>query len=293
MKSGSPYDSRPLPILDDEDIRPSKFVKLGLWLEDRWGQALSVMGGLILAGYQLAKADSFLEWFVFGIGAAAFLVGNIVLFQQAPSITKLKEKVTALRRRLKASDEANAQLAERAQLAYRQAVDPLLRGLAETLKFGETERISVYKDAGGLFSMLGRSSLNPRYDQQGRRSYPDSEGCIADAYLNGFAFDDNIPDPALSMSAYCDYMLKKWKIDISVCMGLRMRTRNIAASALYGPSSKKTIGVIVFESTKANKFTSAMIEGVLKAKETQEIGILAEQLQIDRTSIQTALEEEL
>jgi hypothetical protein len=293
MNNSSSPDSRPLPIISDEDSKPSRFVQWGRWLEDRWGQALTVLGGVILAGYELTEAKSFLEWFFFILGSMIFLIGSIVIFRQAPSITKQMDKINSLRRRLRMAEEAYAQLTERAQLANRQVIDPKLQKLAEKLGFGDTDRISVYKDAGGLFSMLGRFSVNPRYNLQGRRSYPDSEGCIGDAYLNGFAFDDNVPDPDESMGAYCDHMLKRWRIDGKVCTNLRMKPRNIAASALYGSSSRRRIGVIVFESTQINKFTRPIIKEVLNAPETKEIEELAGQLEIVKTSIQTALEEEL
>ena len=64
------------------------------------------------------------------------------------------------------------------------------------------ERITLYAHDYDHFIPIGRVSFAPEYAKKGRPSYPEGEGCIAQAWKNIWHFANDYPDPEVCPNEY-------------------------------------------------------------------------------------------
>lgn len=141
----------------------------------------------------------------------------------------------------------------------RDLFDGYLYNLAsDKLGFGKccinNERISLYihDSDTNAFTLCGRYSANPDYGSRGRVSYPDSKGCIAKGWQNGWYFDDQFPCPETKYKDYVNYCSKHYGIQKGICRALKMKSRVFAVLRIENKGD--FIAVIVLESTEPKRF---------------------------------------
>ncbi len=95
------------------------------------------------------------------------------------------------------------------------------------------------------FWRVARHSSNPDHARPGRSIYPDNQGCMGEAFRQGFSCDESLP---ANTQGYVSRLSDRWNIPREAIDQLTMRARSIAAFALARPISGKRFAIIVFES---------------------------------------------
>ena len=136
---------------------------------------------------------------------------------------------------------------------YKWRLSQELKQILEELELNfPTQRISVYKHdkENKLFNLIGRYSSNPEIPKEGGRpSYPDTEGAIREAWVNGEAVIEIVNDPTQNLDGYCRELLEKWKIPLEVSRNLNMKSVYYSAHAISNFWGER-IAVVIWESTQ-------------------------------------------
>lgn len=191
---------------------------------------------------------------------ALILAGTFFVLRRGPLIAKLQNSLRRVeqerdeaRSNLRQAERDYAEAMQQARVDYRERFRDELRILAsETLKYGHTERVSVYRFKRGVFVLLGRYSDNPDFSQPGRTWYASNEGIIGRAWREARAFIGDLPDPELEMERYLAVCSEDYKLDRSVVLGFAMKSRSYAAYALRDLRQNEKRAIIVFESTRTD-----------------------------------------
>ena len=141
--------------------------------------------------------------------------------------------------------------------------------LSKELKLSNEHRVSLYLHMGSSFHRLGRFSKNPKYNKAGRKLYPDTEGCISDAWQNGESMV-YMPDPG-NWADYKNELATKYNIKALVADNLTMLSRSYVGLRLTDPRNNKHIGVIVFESTKVKGVSLNSVRKVFDKSKEEEL----------------------
>ncbi|ARP53648.1 hypothetical protein ALFP_1761 [Alcaligenes faecalis] len=141
----------------------------------------------------------------------------------------------------------------------RQKFDELLtRGAASFLKrhvrdineFGDHARVSLYAHTDSQFILAGRFTEHPEFIKPNRQRFPDNQGCIGSAWLNGGECFLELPDPVSRPEEYTDALRNECGIRKTTAKNLRMQSSFYYAKAINSDTMRA--GVIVYESTRAN-----------------------------------------
>jgi hypothetical protein len=135
-----------------------------------------------------------------------------------------------------------------------------LQLLAEALDLTGTDRISVYKHEKDHFVILGRFSSNLNYAERRRPLYAEEQGCISEAWKKGKSHEYCLPDPQSKLEQYLTKVEQKWRIPRAVCADFNMKSRCLAAYRIDNRAATSRLAVIVFESTKCNRFDKEQLE---------------------------------
>ena len=264
----------------------SPIQRLAVWIEDYWAQLFSVLGSLflaiagILASVQNYKNWSWLIHTVYGnfliFGVIFSIIGGLSITFLSRGNKSLKNEVYRLKGELDLRKKRYAEL-----------INGELLILSQILNFENNERISLYKHEGKAFVMLGRYSLNPEHRKKGRGIYPDTQGCIANAWRQGKVFVDNLPDVE---EKYCQVVQRDWNMPPDVTRGLTMRSRTIAAFSISDFQNDR-IAVIIFESVRDKAFREHKLQEIMSNGEEKRIALLLEKTASVEPASQYALEE--
>ena len=126
-----------------------------------------------------------------------------------------------------------------------------LRGLAETVDFASTDRVSLYRHEADGFTLLGRYSARPGFEGLGREVLPVGEGVLGDAWEHGRAEQTSLPSSGPEGGAPTQQWLRaqgRLGLDQATASALSMRTQAYAAFRIGTPDEEK-LGALVFEST--------------------------------------------
>lgn len=261
-------------------------VKIAKWVENYWAQFLTAFGslGLALSGIMPGVQTKGWDWLrsepyglIFLASSLMTLVGGVMTWHQTPGIPALQDKVARL------EDEL-----EHSRKGFYELLDYELQLLFESNGLTSTDRISIYKHEGHVFTMLGRYSSNPEYQKTGRGIYPDSEGCIGKAWREGKAFLGELPKPGTRL--FYSVLEKEWNIIQEVADSLRMPSRCYAAFGI-NDSKGRRIAVIVFESTQPNGIKNAAIEKALQDGEERRLNLFLEKMHSIEPASTYALEQ--
>jgi hypothetical protein len=145
--------------------------------------------------------------------------------------------------------------------SYRAVFDEHLAHVSDGLTFGRNERISVYRFKSGKFVPLARYSPNAAYREKSRTEYPHDQGCIAAAWADGEAFENELPSFKQQPEEYLRRNRDKWRIPEDVSRSLKMKSRSIAAFRIEDDQRQ---GVIVFESLNKGTLQKSELERIMR-----------------------------
>jgi hypothetical protein len=259
-------------------VPDSKWKRAAGVVEEIWPSVISALGAILLSvapiwlGTPNLTVETFLQsnpGRVIVLSIILALVGAWVSGVRTLRAGKLSRENETLR-------TAYTEAVEGFDTAFREIVRSHLVALAHELQLSDKERISVYVHNGvDAFEMVGRYSKNPEFNKAARTKYPDSEGCIALAWRNGFAYAANLPDPVVDCKAYQDVLLNQYNIPRKTSKAMRMKGRCIAACACEGSSGAR-IGVIVAESAQPTALSEDRARLVLESRSVRHITLAIE-----------------
>ena len=166
------------------------FSKLGGFL-DNYGALFGSVIGTVILGFStnlistpsdlidFSRTQTWTEYF----GVVLFSGGTYLLARNGMRVSKLEHENKLLNQLVKS-------LGDDIQDKWRQ----ILMQVAQDLGLGNSERISIYRNEGSFFIMLGRFSIDPQKQKTGRGYYSINEGCIGRAYQDGESFVLDLPD---------------------------------------------------------------------------------------------------
>jgi hypothetical protein len=140
----------------------------------------------------------------------------------------------------------------------------VLHSLAVKLNLNEagTERVSIYvhRSHDNSFVPFGRYSHNPQLKEKGRTRFPDSQGCIAKAWQEGWYFSRDFPEDRMG-NAYVDFMLQRYNIPRNATRKMKMKPLSICAKRINVDT--RPIAVIVIKSTRKDVLAEESLRSAL------------------------------
>jgi FtsZ-binding cell division protein ZapB len=124
------------------------------------------------------------------------------------------------------------------------------------------ERITLYAHDYDHFIPIGRVSFAPEYAKKGRPSYPEGEGCIAQAWKNIWHFANDYPDPEVCPKEYT----QRCKIDSiseEYLDEIGMKSRLYCGFRISDTSGKKPMAVLIIEATSPDRYTEVSLRKIL------------------------------
>ena len=162
---------------------------------------------------------------------------------------------------------------------------------SKSINIANNDRITVYKVSGNKFITIGRYSPNPSYNDFRRLEIPKNEGFIAKALSEGEILIKDLPDPKKrNGQQYKKEITNKCDISHNTLDGLRMKSRFYYCKAVADYSDRNRKAVIVFESTKENRFATKEEISSLIEKEEKRIQTFVENCRfIPESNIEEAI----
>ncbi|NUF23224.1 hypothetical protein HUN23_10635 [Acinetobacter oleivorans] len=128
-------------------------------------------------------------------------------------------------------------------------------------KMNSNERVTIYFELNGEFSLLARYSSNPTYKMVHRQKFPLNEGVISQAWSHGKCIENTCPSYNEDVTQHRDYMSQKYSFLPETIDGFQMKSCWYVAIAIS--KADDNIGVIVFESTNQNVLNETEIDGLI------------------------------
>jgi hypothetical protein len=172
----------------------------------QFGALLAVIGGAWLSSPTL-DWKTFTFWSgpgrVIALGSLLALSGAVLSWRRGLRATDLQVKYQEKSALLDSVQAGFNEFVETYTNVCQDLFKQHLSTLAnEALALSDAERISLYFHNGQCFVLAGRYSKNPEFCKPGRPFYPDTEGCIGHAWLNGECHEMSLPDPETDKKAY-------------------------------------------------------------------------------------------
>lgn len=129
-------------------------------------------------------------------------------------------------------------------------------------RMNSTERVTIYFEQKGQFSLLARYSTNPNYKTPNRQKFPINEGVISKAWAHGEKIENQCPvfetcDP----TQYYDYMSKVYQFSMDDLKKFSMKSCWYVAVAIT--KTDDNIGVILFESIQKDILNDTEIKALI------------------------------
>lgn len=167
----------------------------------------------------------------------------------------------------------------------------LARMSRDTLGYGDTERVSVYRHRGGnAFQIMGRHSEDPTFKQKGRPVYPANQGVLGEAWRHRIATAE-LPDPHGDPEEYYQILQSDWSIPKQVAEKFTMKSRSLVACARYEPKGIDPVAVVVVESTKASRIDTDRVKEAVSGKDGDLIYDFFEMMQFLEPNVEDTREE--
>jgi hypothetical protein len=120
----------------------------------------------------------------------------------------------------------------------------------------KTDRITLYihDPKNNRFVPCGRVSPNPQYQKTGRTEYPDNEGCISEAWSNGWCYKNFNRDNKKRVAEHGEMNISE-----NVSKNFNMPSLMYCAMRIEDGSGGQ-YAVLVVESTKKERFSEAVLK---------------------------------
>jgi hypothetical protein len=257
------------------------------WLEDNWSSFFLIVGaiGLALAGVLVSKEHDDLSWLYstsygrwFSIASLLSCTGGVGSIKKDLSTSQLREKSRRVEQDRKTFSEI--------------LPDELWVLSNKVLKFGVTERVSVFRyingengnttntrreneEVKGCFILLAREAQNPMFQRPGRKIYSEDQGVVGLVLHHGQFMCDGAPDPNTNPSDYYVWVQRNLKISEEVAKLRTMQARSYAGFRI-NDFNNKFAGVIVFESSSPQGLNFQTLETVMGNEECDRLARLLE-----------------
>lgn len=224
------------------------------FIRDYWPPVCTLVFAVGAFTLQCLQAASLFAGFWFWVAFIGLLglgvVGGIVQVKRQKALSALEQELQNLK-----------ELRDEIPNHIRAVFDGYLTHLgAERLQFraavGDPDRITiyVYDRPGDCFTIVGRHARNFEFARCRNPSRPITEGCLAKAWENGHFFIGDLPDPKPDTATYIDRQFHACGMPKRRAQGLTMKARTYFAARIDGSHGEPPIGVLVLESTDANRF---------------------------------------
>ena len=166
--------------------------------------------------------------------------------------------------------------------------------LAEKMKLGSNERITLYKLISDQFYVLGRYSSNPELKKRSRSNY-EKEGLIFKAWQEiKFFKNSGIPvaDNRRTKFKKNYYKIINYiaPIDEETVWNMKMKSRSFYIKSFKDLMNLEQTSIIVIESKNDNAFEEAHIDLALNQDEEKRLVAFVEKIDWDFPNINNALE---
>lgn len=258
--------------------------RLFYWAYERWpwiaiaaGTVSATVGGAYVNFAENAeKATKSPPGIALWVGCLLLVLGTIASWVRTESIRRLRKDNWRLRRLLR--DGASA---------YFAMFENNLAILARNLGFGDSERISVYRQHGELFVMLSRYSDSPIFTNRGRGIQPIQQGCVGEAWCNGESIVLDLPDPKKDLESYLSAAAQR-NVPREVAERFAMKSRAYAAFRLRDDKTNRQVAVVVFESTKPHGLQPDRLRSMMIGSEGEQLVEMIRQWQHSEPSPEIA-----
>ncbi|MCB9983725.1 MAG: hypothetical protein H6861_08675 [Rhodospirillales bacterium] len=254
------------------DIEINKFnkwvLKHSIWMQVSLPALIGVSGSFLDYSPEHLKNDHPLRYALLNDWILPsllwVLIVSIVLYIALLIVEQsAKPKIEKLLNELSEANDKSRVISENVSELF----DGYLYRLATKLGFGtqtaNCERITLYiHDKNGSFIQCGRYSANPQYRGVNRTNYPDTEGCIAKGWENGWHFDASFPCPDTDKAGYIDYCLNEYSVPRNTTRRIKMKSRLYAVSCVK--KNEESFAVIVVESLEMDRFSEDILKVALE-----------------------------
>lgn len=223
---------------------------------------------------------SVLRWVLFGVIFLSAVYSKIKHYNKQTTIREKEQEIQKLKKDI---NDKGAKIQE-----YENTIETIgkdntalfnafLHLFSESINIENNDRITVYKVSGDKFITIGRYSPNPKYNDFNRLEIPINEGFIAKALCDGdFFVKGLINRTGKNGNKYKDDVAKRCDISHNTLDELRMKSRFYYCKAVADYTGMNRKAVIVFESTKENRFTTKEEISSLIEKEEKRIQTFVE-----------------
>lgn len=205
-----------------------------------------------LSGLGMKDHPRFLWWW-FCLVIAGICYCLAVLFT-----VQIKPRRSALIKKVRDLDGKLDHFREDLRYPVRLLADYLLDDLSQALDEIDLTslRVSIYYHKRSKFILVERKSRNPRLEEIGRDYYPDDQGFISEVWEQGISHGDieviesDTDEDSEKTSLVTNAKNTGIPEEIATKIIDRMRTRSYVGLRIE--SSREPIGIVLFESSKAN-----------------------------------------
>ena len=265
----------------DDDLKLPAIYSIARWLEDHWidtaretGTVVLVLAGVALSDEMAGKlvGESWIGLFQVTAFVLLIVVGvvqlalGIVAARRTDRISRIRAEMQALRAE---NDSLRDPMYQR-EVRVASLIFDYLRVIGQRdFEIGgraqEAGRLTLYlHDAvSGGFVPIGRYSNSPTLGRAGRARVPDDQGVLRRVWLEGVYTADGFPDPAKDLDAYKAHWAQQG-LTREVIRQLRMYPRIYAGVAIWNTDKSRQVGVLMFESTAASRYSKQALRDTLK-----------------------------
>ncbi len=192
------------------------------------------------------------------LGASFLLFGGIGTYRdqryqqdRIDTLEKNNAELDSLKRMLNSSQEdIQLQKAKMLELNF-DLVITWMKGAFKALDLTSNDRITIYYEYDGVFSLLARYSSNPTYKVIHRQKFPLNQGVISRAWQHGSYIERGCPSWE-QPDEYKRFMVDTYGYEVDKIDLLTMKSCRYLAKAIVDADDH--IGVIVFESSDSAFF---------------------------------------
>ncbi|WP_426179279.1 hypothetical protein [Pseudomonas sp. TWRC1-2] len=155
------------------------------------------------------------------------------------------------------------------------------------LKYGVTERISLYVLELDHFRCVGRHSDNEKHTEFPKKMYAKESGLIGHAWTLGNATVTALPDPLLDLESWVAANAHTGKISDATLRAIGMKSRSLHCVRIKN-SKSTSVAIIVFESTNSDLPNIKTIDADFGKNESRTIANLLDALRPHMVSLEIA-----
>lgn len=242
---------------------------IGVWLPDVKAEYEKISGSGQRA---LFLIKMWTPW-LFILCAGLTMAGGFFGARQGKKIQDIERSNIILKKSLEDAEQSIDHFRNKLETKIYESISDHLGSLSEGLGFNDSERISLYlHDAPrNRFILAGRFSKNPDLRKINRKAFPESEGCISQAWNNGGKYFIEFHDG----EAYGFGIFEKENIAINKKDFKKLRMKSVAYCLFSVEEKYRRIGIIVFESTRLGILCQSKLHDVFIDNQPYFVGALA------------------